>query len=227
MPIQRFPTKMNRRLREQAVAVVGPVHRGVWWQRPSRVRHVSYRYYSCSLVKPLDRPNDGITVNNYPLLPQDASPSPSDMPSLLTWGTLLATPRALDGGDDPLDGPSFRMPASNRRDEIGRKLGDKASRSMNERAKGFTPRPNSALRALAGKTVQRGGRGDATPGSMAPPSATPQRRENLTPAGKRLLERSLGVSGRIRGAAQERNSGWGKSSTSSSLGWTPSPGRRK
>ncbi|RSH87023.1 hypothetical protein EHS25_003511 [Saitozyma podzolica] len=77
------------------------------------------------------------SINNYPLLPNDPSPSPQDLPSLLTWGTLLATPKALDGSDDPLDTsrPTFKMPESKRRDEIGRKLADKASRAMNERAK--------------------------------------------------------------------------------------------
>jgi len=131
------------------------------------------------------------SINSYPLVSHDASPSPSDLPSLLTWGTLLATPRAIDGTEDPLDGPSFSLPESKRRDEIGRKLGDKASRSMNERAKGFTPRANNSLRALAGKTQRPGNR---TPGGMAPP-ATPRRQENLTPAAQRLLERSLGTRG--------------------------------
>jgi protein DGCR14 len=192
------------------------------------------------------------SINNYPLLPNDPSPSPQDLPSLLTWGTLISTPRALDGGDDPLDtaGPSFRLPEAKRRDELGRKLADKASRSMNERAKGFTPRGggsalSAALRSAADKT-QKSGRGATTPGMMLPPSATPRRQaDSLTPAGKRLLERSLGRSpmtnsgklgistgGRNRGAAMEKGSGWGnlgksKNRELGSMSWTPSPAQHR
>ena len=185
-------------------------------------------------------------VDNYALLPNDPSPSPTELPSLLTWGTLLATPRALDGSDDPLDvsGPTFRLPETKRRDELGRKLADKASRSMNQRAAAYTPRPSSGsstLRALADRTqmsvrgTPRGGSGD-----MLPPSATPRRQEALTPAGKRLLQRSMGVksmgtSARNRGAAMEKGSGWLSGSSGGGLGgrdvgkqtWTPSPARRK
>jgi protein DGCR14 len=189
------------------------------------------------------------TINNYALVAADPSPAPEDLPSLLTWGTLLATPKALDGSDDPLDtGRSFRLPANQRRDEIGRRLGNKASKDMNERAKGYTPRPSgsslsSTLKAAADRS--RGVR-MATPGGMGqmlPPSSTPKR-DHLTPAGKRLLERSLGrspmttsgskvgASGRNRGAAMEVGSGWGMASGGKGkkvgeMSWTPSPGHRR
>lgn len=164
------------------------------------------------------------------------------MPSLLTWGTLLATPRALDGNDDPLDSSrSFKMPENKRRDEIGRKLADKASRSMHDRAKGFTPRASGSslgavLRTAADKT-QRSVRGEKTPGTMHPPSTPGRRADMLTPAARRLLDRSvgrspvtsghsgLGTSSRNRGAAMEKGSGWsnlgGKKVTG--MNWTPSP----
>ncbi|WVR08711.1 hypothetical protein IAU60_005769 [Kwoniella sp. DSM 27419] len=195
---------------------------------------------------PYHRESSMPTVNNYPLLPNDPSPSPQDLPSLLTWGTLLATPRALDDGTDPLDSTrSFQMPETKRRDEIGRKLADKASRSMNERAKSFTPhRPGgsslaSALRNAADRTQQR--RTDRTPGGkMLPPGAfTPRRQaDSLTPAAKRLLERSVGRSpmsssgaglgmstgGRNRGAVMESRSGWGGGPKADKrMSWTPSP----
>ncbi|ORX40830.1 nuclear protein DGCR14 [Kockovaella imperatae] len=198
--------------------------------------------------RPSGRDDDAMpSIDNYPLLPTDPSPSPADLPSLLTWGTLLATPRALDGSDDPLDfsGPTYTLPETKRRDELGRKLADKASRSMNQRAAAYTPRgkngSTSTLRALADRT-QRSVRG--TPrnglGDMLPPSATPRRQaEALTPAGKRLLQRSMGVksmgtSARNRSAAMEKGSGW-SSGGSGGLGgrdvgkmsWTPSPGRRQ
>lgn len=189
------------------------------------------------------RPRDEMpSVDNYPLLPSDPSPSPQDLPSLLTWGTLLATPKALDGSDDPLDArPSFKLPEPKRRDELGRKLGDRASRSLNDTARNYTTGKSLSdkLRTAAERT-HRSAREAATPGRMAAPASTPRRQDNLTPAGKRLLERSLGLSpmttsgsristgSRNRGAAMERGSGWGASSSkrTSSLGWTPSPARR-
>ncbi|OWZ76745.1 protein DGCR14 [Cryptococcus neoformans Bt85] len=177
------------------------------------------------------------SINNYPLVRPDASPSPHDLPSLLTWGTLLATPRALDGGSrsssnndngigigmgDPLDAqgqeqgqPAFRLPETKKRDEIGRRLADKASRSMRDRARGFTSRPSSSSSGL---------RGGKTPGSMGPP-ATPRRHaDSLTPAAKRLLEKTVG---RTPMSASRTGSGAGGESRSSrpqkNMGWTPTP----
>ncbi|WVF67752.1 hypothetical protein IAT40_002511 [Kwoniella sp. CBS 6097] len=222
------------------------------------------------------------TIDNYPLLPNDPSPSPHELPSLLTWGTLLSTPRALDGegsSNDPLDSNytparSFTMPENKRRDELGRKLGDKASRSMNARAKSFLPPPtpqsrstttpgrsstisssslSSRLKSAADKTQRsvRGGETQFGGGKMLPPSATPRRADNLTPAARKLLERSVGRSpmssssagggggggmklgmstgGRNRGAVMESRSGWGglggsaAGKTEKRMSWTPSP----
>ncbi|WWD20824.1 hypothetical protein CI109_105301 [Kwoniella shandongensis] len=165
------------------------------------------------------------------------------LPSLLTWGTLLATPRALDGNDDPLDSTrSFKMPENKRRDEIGRKLADKASRSMNDRAKSFTPKAGgstltAALRSAADRS--RSVRGEKTPGKMLPPSTPRRQADSLTPAARRLLERSVGRSpitnsgglstaGRNRGAVMEKGSGWaglgsGSKTEKRSMNWTPSP----
>lgn len=172
------------------------------------------------------------SINNYPLVRPDASPSPHDLPSLLTWGTLLATPRALDGGSrssnndngigmgDPLEAqeqeqPAFRLPETKKRDEIGRRLADKASRSMRDKARGFTSRPSSSSSGL---------RGGKTPGSMGPP-ATPRRHaDSLTPAAKRLLEKTVG---RTPMSASRTGSGAGGESRSSrpqkNMGWTPTP----
>lgn len=184
------------------------------------------------------------------MVPNDPSPSPQDLPSLLTWGTLASTPRALDpsGSTDPLDlsRPAFKLPDNKRRDEIGRKLGNKASRAINERAKAYTPQRSSgtsalsaALRSAADKT-QRSGR-DKTPGrsAMLPPS-TP-RPDTLTPAARQLLQRSMGVTGksgvgigtagRNRGAVMERGQGWGGGGSRQGkevgkMNWTPSPAHR-
>jgi protein DGCR14 len=193
---------------------------------------------------------DGMPViGNYSLLPEDPSPEPEGLPSLLTWGTLMSTPRALEGNadsGDPLDAtPSFRLPNTKRRDEIARKLGDKASRAMHERAKGFTPKPrytsgssgggsrgagglSETLRAAAERS--RGRTPSRTPGSvrggggsMAPPAMTPKR-SDLSSAGKRLLERSLG---RTPGTASSGLNGLSGvkralgSTAEGRAGWTP------
>jgi len=191
------------------------------------------------------RPNtdEGPSIGNYSLVPNDPSPSPQELPSLLTWGALASTPRALDGGDDPLDTsrPSFKLPENKRRDELGRKLGNKASKAINERARAYTPQRASgssalsaALRSAADRTTRN--RGDKTPGKMLPPS-TP-RADTLTPAARQLLQRSMGLSGRTglgtagrnRGAVMEKGQGWsggiGKADLSK-MHWTPSPAHRK
>ncbi|ODO05879.1 hypothetical protein I350_04940 [Cryptococcus amylolentus CBS 6273] len=152
------------------------------------------------------------TVNNYPLVATDPSPSPQDMPSLLTWGSLLATPRALDGNNDPLDStPSFRLPETKRRDELGRKLADKAGRDIKERARGFA-RPTSGIGGNRGK------------GDMGPPGTPRRQAGNLTPAAKRLLDRTVGRTP-VVGSRTSSNDWAGKSSTKST-GWTPTPKKR-
>lgn len=192
------------------------------------------------------RPNQqdqGPSIGNYPLVPNDPSPSPQELPSLLTWGTLASTPRALDGTDDPLDTsrPSFKLPENKRRDELGRKLGNKASKAINERARAYTPQRSSgssalsaALKSAADRSTRN--KGDKTPGKMLPPQ-TP-RADTLTPAARQLLQRSMGLSGRSglgtagrnRGAVMEKGQGWsggGSKADLSKMHWTPSPAHRK
>lgn len=146
---------------------------------------------------PYRQDGDMPSVNDYALVRPDASPSPQDLPFLLTSGTLLATPRPLGGQDaDPLldadKRPAFKLPETKKRDELGRRLADKASRSMRDRAR-----------------LSRGY-------SMAPP-ATPRRQaDSLTPAAKRLLEKTVG---RTPGGASRTPSG----STRMNRGWTPTP----
>lgn len=155
------------------------------------------------------------SVNDYALVRPNASPSPHDLPSLLTWGTLLATPRALGGegqGGDPLleadERPAFKLPETKKRDELGRRLADKASRSMRDRARGYSKTPSSVRTGERGKIL----------GSMAPP-ATPRRQaDTLTPAAKRLLEKTVG---RTPMGANRTASGSG--SSQKNRGWTPTP----
>lgn len=178
------------------------------------------------------------------MLPTDPDPTPEDLPPLMTWGKLLATPRALDDSGDPLDlsGPSFRLPDTKRRDDIGRKLGNKAGKSIADRAKAHAPRPipstpslTDTLRAAAAKT--RSGDRSVRGGPMLPPS-TPRREGNLTPAARSLLDRTVGrtpqrgglgalsVSARARSSIMEKGSGWGKSNVAG-RSWTPSPAPRR
>lgn len=137
------------------------------------------------LINCLDRPSTEAlpAVGQYPLLPVDASPSPAELPDLLTWGTLMATPRALGGSGDALEGGrSFRLPETQRRDRLGRKLADDASRSMRLRAKGYAA-PSSAAPSRKKESQGKQSR-------MLPP-ATPRRNASaLTPAARKLLERS-------------------------------------
>ncbi|GMK56190.1 hypothetical protein CspeluHIS016_0300300 [Cutaneotrichosporon spelunceum] len=168
----------------------------------------------------------------YALL-DEADPDPEELPPLMTYGTLLATPRALDSATDPLDGPKFKFPEQKSRDELGRKLGTKASKAMSDRARAYQkPSGVSALRAAAARTRL----GDRSSGGKMAPPATPRREGNLTPAARSLLDRSLGRTprgglglssgGNARGAAMEKGSGWGGGNRGA-MSWTPSPAPRR
>lgn len=189
----------------------------------------------------VDRAISGSQKEDFPLLDPEADPEPEDLPPLMTWGTLLATPRALDGSSDPLDGPSFKFPKPKSRDELGRKLGTKASKSMTDRAKQYRPAttPNGSLSGTLRAAAERTRTGDRSvrAGTMGPPPATPRREGNLTPAARSLLDRSLGRTprsgglgfgsgGSARGAAMEKGNGWG-SGSGGARSWTPSPAPRR
>lgn len=187
--------------------------------------------YLCrlGLILAADQPSTALPkYGDYTLVPAAPSPSPSDLgpdaiKELMTWGTLLGTPRALGGtadGDDDLVPNNFKISEPGRRDDIGRRLATSASRSMRERAQGFGTTPK-------GLAVLSGSRGRA--GSMGPPAVpspgatTPRRRaEALTPAGRTLLQRSVlgtpersgglglprSAGTRSRGEVMERAGGW-------------------
>ena len=184
-----------------------------------------------------DQPSSQLPkYGDYALVPAVPSPSPSELgpnavKELMTWGTLLGTPRAL-GGDDDIDlaPTNFKMADPGRRDDIGRRLATNASKSMRERAQGYGTTPKGLAVLAAGNATGSRSNGQRA-GSMGPPalptpgSATPRRRaEALTPAAKSLLQRSVlgtpqrsGVSGlglprsagtRSRGEAMEKTGGW-------------------
>ncbi|KIM85348.1 hypothetical protein PILCRDRAFT_87072 [Piloderma croceum F 1598] len=176
------------------------------------------------------------TINNFSLVPTMPSPTPSELgpvavKQLMTWGTLNATPRILSRSDDPAEPPlaapntPFHIPGPSSREAISHKLSASASKS---------------LRAKAG--LLQGGRtpGISTPAagsrrnqSMGPPTWTPRRTEgNLTPAAKRLLDRStMGTAAARRAEAMGRMAGWegssggdkGKEKDLNHVRWTPTP----
>jgi protein DGCR14 len=154
----------------------------------------------------------------------------------MTWGTLLATPKRLEdesiGADD---GPAFRLPERKRRDELGRKLGSKASRAIADRARAYAPTPGRTSRTPSLPDSLRSRRDAAA----MPPPGTP-RAGSLTPAARSLLDRSmgrtprggsglglgLGSGGTARGAAMEKGSAWARGGLGGKS-WTPSPAPRR
>ncbi len=141
----------------------------------------------------------------------------------MTWGTLNATPRIISQSEDanlPPPNTPFHLPVPSKRERISHKLSNNASKSLRAKATllgvrtpGLTPMPGRK-------------------GSMPPPSWTPRRSEaagNLTPAAKRLLDRTtMGALASRRAEAMERASGWATSQPKERdmkrIRWTPTPG---
>ncbi|KAG6860113.1 hypothetical protein C0995_015551 [Termitomyces sp. Mi166 len=167
------------------------------------------------------------TSSNFSLVPDLPSPTaselgPTAMKQLMTWGTLNATPRIISQDNSALPPPNtpFHIPAMSSREMISHKLSTKASKSL---------RAKAGLLGLSTPGIR------ATPtakGPMAPPSWTPRRSEaagNLTPAARRLLERStMRTAGIQRTEPMERSAGWKsgakvKDKDLNRVRWTPTP----
>ena len=149
----------------------------------------------------------------------------------MTWGTLNATPRVISQSDDVSeDMPppnTFQISAPSNREALSHKLSASAAKSLRAKA-GLL---NSST-PLLGRTPSR------TParGSMAPPNWTPRRADapgNLTPAAKRLLDRTtLGTAAARRADAMGKTSSWGGNTSSKGkdlnhVRWTPTPVTRR
>lgn len=158
------------------------------------------------------------------------SPTPSELgpeavKQLMTWGTLNATPRILSQSDDPVDSlppPStpFHIPGPSSRESISHKLSAKASKSLRVKAE--------LLQGV--RTPGAASFGSKKGSSMAPPTWTPRRTGgNLTPAAKRLLDRSSLGTVAHRAEAMVRTTGWegsrgnGKEKDMNHVRWTPTP----
>ncbi|KAG1885783.1 nuclear protein DGCR14 [Suillus subluteus] len=166
-------------------------------------------------------------TNEFSLVPSLPSPTaaelgPSAVNQLMTWGTLNATPRILSKSDDPAEAlppPStpFHIAAPSSREALSHKLSAHASKS------------------LRAKAVLLGGPTPIIGLHTSPRSWTPRRADapgNLTPAGKRLLDRTtMGTAAARRAEAMGRMSGWGNLGQTGErdlnhVRWTPTPTAR-
>lgn len=165
-------------------------------------------------------------------MPNLPSPTPSELgpaavKQLMTWGTLNATPRIISKSDElatlPPPSTPFHIPDISSREVMSRKLADHASKSLRAKAGllGRGSRPGLIKKSASIGKAQ-----------MAPPSWTPRRSEaagNLTPAGRRLLERStLGTAALRRSEVMERTASWdgntnAKENEDNRVRWTPTP----
>ncbi|KAF9460775.1 nuclear protein DGCR14 [Collybia nuda] len=183
------------------------------------------------------------STEDFSLVPNLPSPTaaelgPAAVKQLMTWGTLNATPRvisSMDTTDLPLSTTPFHLPAISPREVISQRLSNSASKSLRTKAGllglgsnlgrtpglGISKTPNGSM-SITGKR-----------GNMAPPTWTPRRSEatgNLTPAARRLLERSTMGTAARRTEAAEKSGGWDKNTKeqgSQHTRWTPTPSHVK
>jgi protein DGCR14 len=123
------------------------------------------------------------SVNGFHLVSDMPSPSPAQLGSsavkqLMTAGHVTSTPRILSrqSDDGEVSGTPFRIAELSKREKVARKLA------------------NTAIQSLKGKDLRKAaGSNRAIRGNMDPPAATPRRLPgNLTPAARRLLDRTAG-----------------------------------
>ncbi|KAI8577989.1 hypothetical protein K450DRAFT_273323 [Umbelopsis ramanniana AG] len=142
----------------------------------------------------MDMPEFG----GYNLVPESPSINPSSLNTpLMTWGEIEGTPMLIAGSETP--GPnSFRLPQPSRREQLGHKLSERASKSYRTRAAtnqagkvtkaGLTPRFGSGIMSPAAQHLLRKGTdrtpsfNDALRASYGSGSGTPQNaRSQATP----------------------------------------------
>ncbi|KAI0800928.1 nuclear protein Es2-domain-containing protein [Fomes fomentarius] len=169
-----------------------------------------------------------LTDDLHSLVPSIPSPTPSELgptgiKQLMTWGTLNATPRVLSQSNDPADMPTpttpFRIAEPTSRERLSHKLSNDAAKSLRVKA--------GLLSGVPLLSRSSGSNGRRT--SMPPPSWTPRKSEapgSLTPAAKRLLDRTMGTAASRRADAMGRLAGWEGNSKERDLQkvrWTPTP----
>ncbi|KAI9316198.1 nuclear protein DGCR14 [Dichotomocladium elegans] len=136
--------------------------------------------------------SESVYHGGYRLVDATPSPNPSRIGTpMMTWGSIEGTPMLISGSETP--GPQFSLPKVSRREELGMKLSEKASRAHRKRtaakvAKG-TPRPAGTLltspaaqhllrrsntpRTSAFGEALRSSYGHTTPSGSKTPGATP------------------------------------------------------
>ncbi|KZT42587.1 hypothetical protein SISSUDRAFT_998788 [Sistotremastrum suecicum HHB10207 ss-3] len=162
-------------------------------------------------------------IGGFSLVPNVPSPTPAQLgpaalKQLMTVGQITGTPRVLSSDDDIAPSTPFHIPNLTPREVTANKLSSDASRSLRNKAAmmaGSTPRASSGAKR---KT------------NMDPPSWTPKHAPgNLTPAARRLLDRTVGSTARTRRAeVMGASAGWegkkpDKGKDISRVRWTPSP----
>ena len=186
--------------------------------------------------------DDTPKVSGYGFVDALPSPSPSElgpdaMKELMTWGTLLATPRIIHNEDDipgatstPRASNPFTIAEPSSRDAIGRKLGSQASRSLRDKAVLLS---SGVIGVSAAPHGDRKRKSD-----MPPPAFTPRRSgvanaDLLSPAARNLLGRTksggaLGLSPRPPSTPAVTSYGLGNKSARKSkevdlskVGWSP------
>ncbi|KAJ3074747.1 DiGeorge syndrome critical region protein 14 [Quaeritorhiza haematococci] len=78
-------------------------------------------------------------INGYGFVAATPSPAPHrdiDPSELMTWGFIEGTPLLMGSGADQTPGPSFKIPPTPKREEIGLKLSEMASKNLRKRATG-------------------------------------------------------------------------------------------
>ncbi|KAM3583018.1 hypothetical protein VKS41_004774 [Umbelopsis sp. WA50703] len=103
--------------------------------------------------------------SGYSLVPETPSINPSGMNTpLMTWGEIEGTPLLITGSETP--GPNnFRLPQPSRREELGHKLSERASKSYRTRMSnkqankitkgGLTPKFGSGIMSPAAQHLLR------------------------------------------------------------------------
>ncbi|KAJ3409345.1 Cytosolic carboxypeptidase 1 [Chytridiales sp. JEL 0842] len=94
-------------------------------------------------------------ASGFGMIPSTPSLEPHedvDPSELMTWGFIDGTPMLLDSGGDHSDsGPKFSIPPTPKREELGNRLADRASKSLRQKkGGGYTP----SLAATPENTMQ-------------------------------------------------------------------------
>ena len=106
------------------------------------------------------------TVRGYNLVASTPNLSPSRVGSpLMTWGSIEGTPMLISGSETP--GPQFSLPKISKREELGMKLSEKASKAYRkktgerQRIIQGTPRSGAGIHSPAAQHLLR--KSHATP----------------------------------------------------------------